>query len=223
MKNGFLLLFLLGWLLGVSGWAARQVEFLEIPGLKRLPVNAIHRIFQDSEGYMWYGTVDGLCRDDGYQIQVFRSDFNHQGLLANNLVECVTEDGDGCVWFGTDKGAYRIDKRDYRVKPVGHELLDGQRIYQMYHTKDGDVWVSVKGALLRYRGHRLLKVYPTYNGNEPTNLSGFCEGRGGEVIVLFSDGMIYRLSRNSRFAMYHLFPCGLFCRQWHLYWRMAGE
>ena len=196
MKNGFLLVFLLGWLSGVSGWAARQVEFVEIPGLKRLPVNAIHRIFQDSEGYMWYGTVDGLCRDDGYQIQVFRSDFNHQGLLANNLVECVTEDGDGCVWFGTDKGAYRIDKRDYRVKPVGHELLDGQRIYQMYHTKDGDVWVSVKGALLRYRGHRLLKVYPTYNGNEPTNLSGFCEGRGGEVIVLFSDGMIYRLDKS---------------------------
>ncbi|MCD8318642.1 MAG: hypothetical protein LUC45_07315 [Paraprevotella sp.] len=87
MKSVFLLL-----LLGLCAhvWSARKepaVEYMEIPGLKSLPVNAIHRIFQDSEGYMWYGTVDGLCRDDGYQVEVFRSDFHHPGRLANNLIE----------------------------------------------------------------------------------------------------------------------------------------
>ena len=110
---------------------AVPVEMTGIPALQRLPVNAIHRIYQDREGYIWYGTVNGLCRDDGYQVQVFRSDFNRRGLLANNLVECITEDGDGCIWFGTDKGAYRMSKRDYRVEPVGHPLLDGRMVRQM--------------------------------------------------------------------------------------------
>lgn len=172
---------------------AGQVELVEIPGLHRLPVNAIHRLFQDSEGYMWYGTVDGLCRDDGYQVQVFRSDFGHRGLLANNLVECVAEDADGCIWFGTDKGAYRIDKRDYRVVPVESAALDGRRVYQMYSTKDGSIWISVDGALLRFRNHRLVKSYATCNRDVPTHLSGFCEGRDGDIVVLFSDGLIHRL------------------------------
>ena len=172
---------------------AVPVEMTDIPALQRLPVNAIHRIYQDREGYIWYGTVNGLCRDDGYQVQVFRSDFNRRGLLANNLVECITEDGDGCIWFGTDKGAYRMSKRDYRVEPVGHPLLDGRMVRQMYRTKDGSVWISVSGSLLRYRDHRLLKVYPTRNDSVPTYVYGFCEGRGGEILLLYSNGLIHRL------------------------------
>ena len=47
---------------------AQDIVVREIPSLDKLPVNAIHRIFQDSDGYMWYGTFNGLCRNDGYNI-----------------------------------------------------------------------------------------------------------------------------------------------------------
>ena len=40
---------------------------------------------RDSEGYMWYGTVNGLCRDDGYHVKVFRSDIETPGLLEDNF------------------------------------------------------------------------------------------------------------------------------------------
>ena len=43
---------------------AQDIVVREIPSLDKLPVNAIHRIFQDSDGYMWYGTFNGLCRND---------------------------------------------------------------------------------------------------------------------------------------------------------------
>ena len=56
---------------------AQDIVVREIPSLDKLPVNAIHRIFQDSDGYMWYGTFNGLCRNDGYNIRVFRSDLYH--------------------------------------------------------------------------------------------------------------------------------------------------
>ena len=42
---------------------------------------------------MWYGTEGGgLCRDDGYTVKVFRSDFKNPGILENNSVTCITED-----------------------------------------------------------------------------------------------------------------------------------
>ena len=57
---------------GLSGWS-KQTETIEIssrkiPILDQLPTKAIHRIFQDTDGYIWYGTFDGLCRYDGYDI-----------------------------------------------------------------------------------------------------------------------------------------------------------
>lgn len=173
-----------------------QVAVTEIPGLHKLPVNAIHRIFQDSEGYMWYGTVNGLCRDDGYQIQIFRSDFNHPGLLANNLIECITEDGEGNIWFGTDKGAYKLNKKNYSVHPVAHPLLNHRIIHQMYRTQDGNIWISTAGYLLKYTPEgRCIKCYQINNGDRPTNLSGFCEGRNGDIIMSFSKGLLYRLDQ----------------------------
>ena len=61
MKHLFSLLFLISSII-ISG---QSISVTEIPTLGKLPVNAIHRIYQDKDGYIWYGTVNGLCRDDG--------------------------------------------------------------------------------------------------------------------------------------------------------------
>ena len=78
---------------------AQDIVVREIPSLDKLPVNAIHRIFQDSDGYMWYGTFNGLCRNDGYNIRVFRSDLYHPGLLSDNYITYISEDHDKKIWF----------------------------------------------------------------------------------------------------------------------------
>lgn len=60
---------------------AQKIKVKDIPHIDKLPINVINTIFQDSEGYMWYGTEDGLCRDDGYNIHTFRSDFKNPDIL----------------------------------------------------------------------------------------------------------------------------------------------
>ena len=71
---------------------AQEISVRPIPMLDKLPVKAIHRIFQDSEGYIWYGTFDGLCRYDGYDIKVYRSDLSNPNLLASNYITYIAED-----------------------------------------------------------------------------------------------------------------------------------
>lgn len=74
----------------------------EMPGQKLLPVANINTVFQDSEGYIWFGTNGGgICRYNGYDMDIFRSDKDHPELLENNDVTDIAEDRHKNIWIGT--------------------------------------------------------------------------------------------------------------------------
>lgn len=103
----------------------------------------VSRVFQDSEGYMWYGTDGGgLCRDDGYSIEVFRSDFNTPDLLENNSITCIAEDNRQRIWFGTKRGLYILDKKDYQVVSLDDKEIEHWTIDAILAASDSTVWVS---------------------------------------------------------------------------------
>lgn len=181
----------------ISYWVyAQNIAVTDIPTLDQLPVSAIHRVFRDSEGYMWYGTVNGLCRDDGYHVKVFRSDIETPGLLDDNLIESITEDKEGRIWFGTDKGAYILDKSDYSVRALDEERLKGIPIMNVYATSDGYIWVSYHAVLARYDVNgQLIKEYLIRNENGNSSVSGFCESRNQDLIIAVWNGRLYHWDR----------------------------
>lgn len=175
---------------------SQNITITDIPTIDQLPVNAIHRVFRDSEGYMWYGTVNGLCRDDGYHVKVFRSDIETPGLLEDNLVECIAEDKKGNIWFGTDKGVYILDKSDYSVHPMDRERLKNIPVMYLYATSDGYMWLSYRSILAKYDiNGQLVKEYPLRNKYGRTTISGFCESRNHEIIISVWNGRVYHLDK----------------------------
>lgn len=175
---------------------SQNITITDIPTIDQLPVNAIHRVFRDSEGYMWYGTVNGLCRDDGYHVKVFRSDIETPGLLEDNLVECIAEDKKGNIWFGTDKGVYILDKSDYSVHPMDQERLKNIPVMYLYATSDGYMWLSYRSILAKYDiNGQLVKEYPLRNKYGRTTISGFCESRNHEIIISVWNGRVYHLDK----------------------------
>lgn len=52
---------------------AQEFSVEILPLSKQLPSNSVQRVFQDREGFMWFGTREGLSRYDGYRILTFRS------------------------------------------------------------------------------------------------------------------------------------------------------
>lgn len=112
-----------------------------LPTQSLLPVATVHCIYQDSEGFMWYGTTGGgLCRDNGYQVDVFRSDGRALGLLANNNVRCIVEDNLGKIWFGTEKRLYRLDKKsNLLTEPLASRDMS---ITALYQDSKHHIWVA---------------------------------------------------------------------------------
>ena len=183
---------------------SQPVSVIDIPTIDKLPVNAIHKPFQDSEGYVWYGTVDGLCRDDGYDIRVFRSDINTPGLLKNNAVGCIAESVTGNIWFGTDKGAYVLDKSDYSVHVLDEKVIGERRIDNIFSTMDGSMWISCYSVLFKYNEEeKLLDSIPVKYQGKDDYISGFGENAKNEIFVTISGRQIFRLDvDNRRFIPY---------------------
>ncbi len=130
-------------LTGVQGMAQETVATLRtVPQVSKLPVRSVHRIMQDSEGYMWYATVDGICRDDGYNIRTFRNDYLHPTAMKSNLVICMAEDSLHRILFGTSIGAFYIDKRDYLIRPFCAGQLANATINELRVAADGTVFLS---------------------------------------------------------------------------------
>ena len=173
---------------------SRNITLGKIPLLEQLPVNAIHRIYQDSEGYMWYGTINGLCRDDGYNVKIFRSDLENPELLASSDITAITEDKDNKIWFGTFRGAYILDKQTDEIHPLKDPRLRGKRIAEIKSTTDGSIWVSISGLLLRYDSNEnLLNEYSLLFANTPRELQYMVEDRAGNILFSMGENTLYKV------------------------------
>lgn len=180
--------------------SAQQVVVTELPTQRLLPVAHIHRIFQDSEGYMWYGTEGGgLCRDNGYQVDVFRSDLNTPQLLSSNDITCIAEDKAHHIWFGTKNGLYILNKANYQITGLTDNELGKPRIDAILATHDGTVWVSAQSSIFHYstEGKRLA-CYPSLWKNQSKAVSDLYEDSQHRLWVLQWDGGILQYDPSTK-------------------------
>lgn len=109
-----------------------------------LPQNTVDCIFRDSRGYMWFATWNGLCRFDGYNYRVFKSDQAQKEGLPGNFVRSISEDQAGQLWIGTDHGlaVYNLNTERFLPQSFLPQALKHQSINVVQSDKKGRIWVG---------------------------------------------------------------------------------
>lgn len=93
----------------------QQISKFHLPRFDHITIdqglsqNTVNAIFKDSEGYMWFGTNDGLNRFDGYSMEVFRNIPGDTNSLSNGKIFAIAQDLNGDIWIGTANGLNRYD------------------------------------------------------------------------------------------------------------------
>src|SRR5690606_889454 len=104
MQGLLLILSVLFILLSSFFCALTQAQIFNLGLDKGLSNNSVKCVFQDSKGYVWFGTFDGLNRYDGYEIRSYRNKLNDSGSLPHNYIYCIAEDRFQKLWIGTGQG-----------------------------------------------------------------------------------------------------------------------
>lgn len=120
-----------------------------------LPQTNINTIIQDSTGFLWIGTQDGLCRYDGYQFVIFTNNPIDSSSLSNNFIYSIADDNKGYLWIGTRYGLSRFDKNTGKFKNYyssGNNLnsLSSNSVFKVFVDRQGLVWVKTMEALHLY-------------------------------------------------------------------------
>ena len=82
---------------------SENINFKNIDNKQGLSQNGITAIFQDRDGYMWFGTHYGLNRYDGMNIRTFYAS-NSFNDLSDNTINSITQDLAGNIWIATEQG-----------------------------------------------------------------------------------------------------------------------
>ena len=101
----YLILFLLIWT-AVSGVNAQnpRIKFEHISLEDGLSQSSVYSIVQDTKGFMWFATLDGLNKYDGYTITVYRNKTGDSTSISDNVINCLYVDPKelgGSLWIGT--------------------------------------------------------------------------------------------------------------------------
>src|SRR5437868_6956589 len=81
-----------------------NIQFDHLDINSGLSQNHIMCILQDSKGFMWFGTRDGLNKYDGYKFTVYKNNPKDSNSISNNFITGIVEDPKGMIWVATRGG-----------------------------------------------------------------------------------------------------------------------
>jgi len=177
-----------------------------IPNFSKLPGPVVHKILQDEEGYIWYGTTEsGLCRDNGYQIDIFvgdrQSGFSRHDRFVREM--CLTPDHR--LLFATDTGAWLLDKKTYSIERFDTIVTRGHSVQSVVADPDnGSYWLTMGNSVLHFDNNRnLIRKYDIGQGEQqPTAMSTFFDSSNRLWLMLHQGGLQLYNSHNDTFE-----PC----------------
>jgi ligand-binding sensor domain-containing protein len=133
--------------------ASQNLAFEQITIEHGLPDNAVRCILQDSHGFLWFGTPNGLARYDGYVFKVYKHNPDDSTSISHSFVYSIFEDREKTLWIGTEHGLSKFDRRTEKFTRFLASRNDstgmkGRAIMAIHEDRSGNIWFA------NWDGHR---------------------------------------------------------------------
>lgn len=155
----------------------RSSNITEEDGLSN---NKVFCMIQDKQGFMWFGTANGLNRYDGHNFIVFKHDPDDPNSISGDSIRTLHEDRQGHIWIGTNKeGLSRLNPETLEFESINNDpevttSFIGTSIHSLYEDNMGNIWIATETGLNHIDiKTQQVKSYFTGNNNPITGINKF--------------------------------------------------
>jgi serine phosphatase RsbU (regulator of sigma subunit)/ligand-binding sensor domain-containing protein len=200
--------------LSAASFAQRNYLFENISVPEGLSNSTVNYIFQDSNGFLWISTADGLNRYNGNNIKVFKNDPNDSTTIPSNDCSAIAEDADGFIWIGVSKNIITqynpINETflSYRIETAG--VINISYFYSALFDSKGNLWFgSTNHGIQKFNKSKnkfeQVRLEVNHNNAQWGNIYSIVELSNGNILVAdYGNGIkIYNAKLNA-FQPYYL-------------------
>jgi len=154
-----------------------EIQFEHLSVKEGLSATTVLSILQDSRGFLWIGTYEGLNRYDGYSFKTFKHDSDDSTSLSSNNIRAIYEDSSGFIWVGTwSSGLNKYDREQekffhYFHSPDDSQSLSSNDITSLYQDKSNYLWIGTLGGLNKLDLAKQKFIHYTHTPSDPTSIS----------------------------------------------------
>ena len=136
--------------------AQQPLKFDRLVRSDGLSQSSVNCMLRDHEGFIWFGTQDGLNLYDGIKFRIFQNQPGDTTSLSNNYILSLCEDEEGYIWAGTMTGGLnRYDKHsesfiNFQYSGTGNSISENT-VWTVLADGQGSIWAGTSKGLNRYQ------------------------------------------------------------------------
>jgi diguanylate cyclase (GGDEF)-like protein len=157
-----------------------------------LPESSVGAVAQTRDGYLWFGTEEGLARYDGLRITVFET-ANHK-TLGDNFIKTLAPGHDGSLWVGTRSSLTQLKDGEFHACFTAKAPLS-----TIYQAQDGQVWVGSLDGLYAVEGKN-IRLYTTKDGLPSNSIASIVQSADGTLWFGTLNGLVSL--KNGKFRIF---------------------
>ena len=150
----------------------KSIVFKRITIEDGLSQTSAQYIFQDSKGYIWIGTSDGLNKYNGHEFEVYKYSEGSTKSISNNYIAAINEDKYGNIWVGTSGGLNKIDTKTNEIKMYlsdkPNPKISDNNITEILIDSNNDILVATENGLNIYdeKNDKFIRLYEDKNNDK---------------------------------------------------------
>jgi len=169
---------------------------------------SVHAITQDHHGFIWFGTLEGLNRYDGYSVITYPFEDHHPLSRLIKKITSIVEDSKGKLWIGTHGGGLSLFNQatesfeHFNKNRSEQNNLTSNNVNVIYEDSNGKLWIGTDNGLNIFNESQLNFVRFDDQANPTTSLghssiTAIAEGNEGNLWIGSDNKGLYRLNLQS--------------------------
>lgn len=168
---------------------------------------SILSIFQDSEGYIWFGTRNGANRYDGYEFKVYQNEVNNPASISDNYIRKISEDKNKNIWIGTSNGVNCIDYKTQQISRFYPQAINPQittnAVNNFLRHADGELYAFTTRSILKCNSDKTVEEMP-YLTEMESPIHSIAQDNAGDIFIGTEDKGLYIFTSGWKLKKHYL-------------------